>query len=294
MGFAFLLLHFAVVVAAALIRYDDSWLGFLGPVQLGRTGWGVVAGASAGLAVVLLVACGRSVWPNRERRRAALELLIVPAAWGYVWLCLPPRTREYSVDNWLALGAVVCFAAWCVLRGRETAKELGLTRERFKDASRVMAIPTILIFVVLMGCALLIFKDEVRWGRLVLHLLTYPLYAMAQLLVLEVFFVVRLRRLGASTAEAVAAGAGMFALAHWPNGVVMIVCLLGAAFWTWVYLARPNLYAVALSMGVVAGTFTAAIPSRHIDHMRTGPMHVYRRGRAAQKEAARRPRDGER
>ena len=109
------------------------------------------------------------------------------------------------------------------------------------------------------------------------------------LFVLEVFFVVRLRRLGVSTAEAVAVGAGTFALAHWPNGVVMIACGVGAVFWTWAYLVRPNLYAVALSMGIVAGTFTVAMPFRLIDHLRTGPIHVYRRVRATQKAAARRP-----
>ena len=116
-------------------------------------------------------------------------------------------------------------------------------------------------------------------GRLA-YSLAYPLYALAQLLVFQSFLVPRLRRLGASGASLIAVAACMFALLHWPNRLVMAACIVGAGVWTWAFIRRPNICALALSMGLAAMAMYNAMPreigpwSTH--NLRTGPIYVQR------------------
>jgi uncharacterized membrane protein YhaH (DUF805 family) len=134
------------------------------------------------------------------------------------------------------------------------------------------------------------------WGRMLLPLVTYPLYALVQLLVFLGFVVPRLRDVGTSRPMTVLTAAALFALLHWPNWLLAAACGLGALVWTWAYLHRRSLLAAAVAMGLLATAYKGFLPREWKHNLRTGPIYVQRltdardRARAHRREKARRQR----
>ncbi len=212
---------------------------------------------------------------TREKRMALIELLAVPAFLLYEWAALPPY--EWRPTDWMAIGFLLLWIGAGFWRDRGAWRDWGLTHERFGRAANLLVIPTAVMLAVPLLVGHFVTGGEGDPGRLAVALATYPLWAFLQLLVFQVFVVRRLKVLGASSASIVLVAAGTFTLVHWPNGVVMAACFGGALVWTTVYLRAPNLYAVALSMGLAAGMFHNTLPRKELLHnLRTGPIYVER------------------
>jgi len=284
MIWAFLLLNVCAVTAAAYWRYAGGGLAHASPIAMSGTCWLWGMGILAGLGVSSAVAERKRLSVPRARG-AALELLLLPLAFGYSWACLPPKVKDYSAVNWAVIAVLCAALIWLLWRDRRSAADFGLTARNFGAAARRLILPTAIMAALPVAVAVETGTDFEAW-RAVRGAVTYPLYALVQLLLFQVFLVQRLRHLSDSSAAVIVVAAGMFALLHWPNAVAMAACGAAAVVWTWVYLTRPNVYALAISMGIAATTFTQVLPHKVTHHMRVGPMYVYREMRRVRATAA--------
>ena len=277
MAWAVWFIQAAVMVAAIRLRFAGEQLRWASPWPWPTWAWWPVAGVLAGLACVAML-LDRRRWRSPKARRAMVQTLVVfVPAMAYVWGLSPLRGL-----NWvggLVLGGLFAVAMAMVLVEPGSTAAKGLTRKYFGRACKALAVPTLLMVAVPIVLAWLWAGTQFTWERLGISAATYPLYALAQLLVFQVFLVRRLRAMGAGPGSVVVVAAGMFALAHWPNPVVMMACFAGALVWTAVYLKWPNVIALAISMGLAATSLGVALPRDPVTrNLRTGPIYIYRMG----------------
>lgn len=274
MIWSYVLVNLAVILLAARLRYAHRGLEYASPVSLspGAWWWAIAAVAVAAAAAAWL---GRRRLRDKSARRALAELAVLPAFFAYEWGRMP---HFLSLCRWYDVafvGGIIAVMVVLQMRDWKDRREWGLGRRNFVPAARVLAVPTALMIAAPVAAAFFV-GTEFDPVRTVSSVLTYPLYSLLQLLVLQLFLVPRLRRVSDSAA-AVVASAAIFALAHWPNAVVMGACFVGAAVWTAVYLLRPNVYASALSMGLAATALISALPrERALQNLRIGPIYVQR------------------
>ncbi|HUT59787.1 MAG TPA: CPBP family glutamic-type intramembrane protease [Phycisphaerae bacterium] len=273
MAWCFLLVNLLVILLASRLRFAGRGLEYASPICLSPQAWWWVIGACAALAAIA-AAVGRRRLRDRRARRALLELAVVfPPFFAFEWGMLPPLQRRWF--DWAIMAGFVLLIALLVLAERRSLAERGLTGRNFVPAARALAVPTAIMVAAPIAAAFVVGTDF-EPGRMARQALTYPAYALLQLLAFQVFLVWRLRRLS-GWAATVAVSAGMFALMHWPNGIVMAACAAGAAVWTVVYLRRPNVYALALSMALAVTSFANALPrERVLKNLRTGPIYIER------------------
>ena len=276
MAWALLLTNVFVVLLAARLRCAGQGLPYASPAPMGpQVWWWVIAGT--GLAAIVAGVSGGKALREAKRRTAAVELLAVFAAlFACEWGALPAEPRHYRPADYVVVAALVGLLGFLFWRDRRNFSGWGLTLRNFLPALRLLAIPTAVMIAVPV-VARQFMGGRVAPARLLIALGLYPFYALAQLLVFQVFLVQRLRRITDSAVTIVLVSAGTFALLHWPNGVLMAACAPAAAVWTLVYLKRPNLYALAISMGLAAAVLANVLPRDRVLHnLRTGPIYVER------------------
>lgn len=278
MIWAYLALNVCVVLAAAYVRYDAAALRCAAPVAAPPAAWLWAMAAVGALCMAAALAGGKRLRRNAEARRALGELMLLPAGFVLVWGFLPPRTRGYSIVAWACIAVLLVAMGIAIWRDRRGPADLGLTGRNFGAAALLLAVPTAAMVTAPIVTALFVGTDleQQEIARALSGLAGYPFYALVQLLVFQVFLVPRLVRLCDSRPAVITVAAALFALAHWPNTLVMVVCGAAAVVWTWVYLARPNVYALALSMALAATSFSQALPHDLTHHVRVGPMYVFR------------------
>jgi len=276
---AFLLASTTVVLLIARLRFAGEALRFAGPVAVPAWAWDVLLVLLAAGAVVAAVR-DRAALARPGARRALRELGVSPLGLALVWGALPPYRWLYRPWHY---GLVAVFALLVVAlfwRDRGSRGRWGITCTNFRAACRDLAAPTALLlaaglaFAALGGFAL-------RWDRLAVNLLTYPLYGFLQLLVLQVFLIRRLERLTDSRRTVALVAAGIFALVHWPNAVLLVGCLAAGAVWARNFVRYGNLLPIALSMGILAAVLMNVMPRERLRNGRCGPVYVYRELRQA-------------
>lgn len=276
MLWAFLCINVCVVMTAAALRYAGEGLAHAAPVAMAPWVWWLLV-AGAGVLGALAVAADRKWPPDRRCRRAIAELLVIFTVFlAFEWGTLPAYRSQYRLMHYLTVVLWLAMVLCLFWRDRRNFHAWGVGMKNFVPAARLLAGPTIVMIAVPLVARQFV-GGQIDARRMLIALGTYPLYAVAQLGLFQVFLVPRLRRISDSTASVVLVSAGMFALAHWPNGVVMAACAVPAAVWTLVYLKRPNLYALAISMGLAAAVFANVLPREQVlRNLRTGPIYVQR------------------
>jgi len=275
MAWAFLLVNVAVVLLAAGLRYPGAVMRYASPVGMGPGLWWSATGCLAALAVGFALADAKRL-RRAGPRQAMMELtLVFVLLFAFEWGMLPAHTSSRRWVDWAVMAALAAAVALFCWRDRGNFSEWGLTRRNFAPAARLLAVPTAIMIAAPVIAAVFVGTD-CELSRTLVALAGYPFYAFAQLLVFEVFLVRRLRELTDSRTSVVLVAAGVFALLHWPNGLLMVNCGAAAVVWTWVYLKRPNVYALALSFGLAATAFANALPRDLTQNLRTGPICVQR------------------
>jgi len=208
------------------------------------------------------------------RPLADLTLVFFPL-FAFVWIMLPTIGPFGALDIMVCL-FILTMLFGCLYRDRKNLQQWGLSKSNFIPALKLLWAPTLLFTLVpaVWGMAS---SGPLHPGRILLAVTTYPFYALAQLIMFLAFPVARFNHMSRSPFQIILATAGLFALIHWPNGILMTACFLAMLVWSWVYLHRMNLFAIALSMGVAAGVFTQMLPEKIHHNMRAGPYYVYRR-----------------
>jgi hypothetical protein len=109
-------------------------------------------------------------------------------------------------------------------------------------------------------------------------LLAYPAYALLQMILLLAVAWPHLHRLADRRQQpAIATMAALFALVHWPNPLLMLLCGVGMAAWAREYGRGRGLLQLAVSMGLLATLVAQGLPDTWTDHMRVGPRYVRQR-----------------
>jgi len=273
MVWSFFLLNLGVILLTVRLRYASEGIEYASPVPAPSWAW-FPAAAAAGALAVILAAANRWRLSQAPARRAFAELMLLPALLAYEWGALPPK--GWRVVDWVVITAFVAIGIACIVRERRTLAERGLTVANFASAAKMLAVPTAVMVAVPIVAACFVGTDF-EWNRMGVSLAGYPFWALAQLMVFQVFLVPRLHALGASSVSTALMAGGLFALVHWPNGILMAACAPAGVVWTAVYLRRPNVPALALSMGLAAAAFANALPRESVTrNLRTGPIYVER------------------
>ncbi|MFH1843528.1 MAG: hypothetical protein ABIF77_10020 [bacterium] len=269
-----ILLNLATILFVATVRYSPLEFQFILPWRQAMQPPGWLPAALGGLILILgLVTWRLARW--RQVARPLVELMLYyPLLFTAIWGFVPDRGFRLETAGIGLLLLVV--AGYLIARGGRGGIGLGLGRAGFRAAGRRLFWPTLVIVVGFTAWALLTGRTW-RGGALAYNLVMYPLYALGQMLLFLVLPVPRLRRLTAFRWWWVTGCAVLFAMVHWPNPVVMAVCLAGMIYWATVYLLSPNVWAVALSMGITATFFVQLVPENITQHVRVGPGYV--RGR---------------
>lgn len=198
------------------------------------------------------------------RRRDFLELWV---GYGLILLAIwTPRPWQFWLD-WAALAFVVLatvlsFDGWTAngLRERGFLPSLWVV-----GAALALAVTAVLIAVGLHTLhvphspALLVHR---YWD--------YTIWAVFQQFLLLDFFLKRLLRLLPSTWIAVLATAGLFALAHVPNPVLMPVTLVWGAVACALFLRYRNVYTLGMAHAIFGICIAVTVPGQVDHNMRVG------------------------
>lgn len=98
----------------------------------------------------------------------------------------------------------------------------------------------------------------------------YALWAFAQQILLQDFFLRRMLRLVSREGVAVLVAAGIFAVAHLPNPILTAVTFVWGGIACAVFLRYHNLYPLGLSHALLGITIAISVPGPVIRNMRVG------------------------
>jgi hypothetical protein len=212
------------------------------------------------------LASGRSgVRSGRESRRRDLVELVV----GYglillvIWTPRPWQQRLYTVAA-LFIVAVSwrCFRSWgsMGLRRGNLLRSSWIVGAALAVAGGALAVSSRLH--ALHGVGGPVAFCERYWG--------YALWAFLQQLLLQEFFLRRLLEVVPGRTAAVWVAAGMFAVAHLPNPVLVPVTLVWGLIACTLFLRYRNIFPLSIAHAVLGITLSLAIPGPVMHNMRVG------------------------
>lgn len=98
----------------------------------------------------------------------------------------------------------------------------------------------------------------------------YAIWSLAQQILLQGFFLMRLLRLLPSPRVAVFVAASTFALAHLPNPILTVMTLAWGMAACWVFLRYRNLYSLGIAHAILGICVAITFPGPVIRNMRVG------------------------
>ena len=171
--------------------------------------------------------------------------------------------------RWYVAALVVLVVS--VLVSHPRADELGIGRRGLRES--VWTVP---LAAILCGVAILIAAEfgtlSVLYGNrpVYWHSIFYAIWALEQQFILNAFFYKRFESLLGDTTIAVVITAGLFALVHIPNPVLVPATFLGGIFFVEIFRRWRNIYPIALAHAMFGLTLAITIPDHWIRHMRVG------------------------
>jgi len=271
---AFLLLNLAVILGATALNLPPGARAYAlpctGPFALPAFFWTAVPALLA-LAAGALFARARHRCPREQRPvrdRAAVALLAWPLLFAGMWGW--SGADRLSRTDTVLFAALAALIALLVVRARARGDPLGFSRARFLPTLRALAAPTALLLLAAATWGLTGGRRPAA-GAVALSLVSYPVWSLLQLLVLLALPWPLLRRAGGGERALPATIALLFALAHWPNGPLMLACLVAMLAWARAWARGPSLPGIALAMGIAATALVQFGPPLGFEHARTGP-----------------------
>lgn len=209
---------------------------------------------------------------NRRARRCigeiALGLLPIVTIIWITPLLLQDRAAFLQANFYLSLLAFT-IAAVSNLRHRDTLKMLGVRLDNFLSALRLLAPPTAIAGLVIVGIGLA--ADSLALGdRFLFHLRTLPPWALLQQYALQGFVHRRLQDAYGRGRKSILGTALIFSLLHLPNPVLTVGTFIGGAVWAWAFSHQPNLFALALSHTLISALLANALPRSLLQNMKVG------------------------
>lgn len=159
------------------------------------------------------------------------------------------------------------------LRG-ESLKAIGFRLDNFGKAARLLLLPTLVGSVILIGIGYFYGSiDFSRWrgGGAVLGMpLLGIAWGLAQQYALQGFINRRAQIVWGPGLVSVSEVAILFAAFHLPNPALMAATFIGGMVWASIYQRAPNLFALAISHGLMTWILISTVPSSALHGLRVG------------------------
>lgn len=201
-----------------------------------------------------------------SRLRDLLELISAYSLiLAVIWTPMPAQRVLY----WLAIVVVIGIT---VLH-RERLQSLGLVPTEATRSLWIVAAAVVLAVVAILAAWLLgTLHGLPRIGHLSARtrVIGYLIWSFLQEFLLQVFFLTRLIRLMPRRSMAITAAALMFAIAHIPSPVLIVLTLIWALIACPFFLRYRNLYALGLAHGILGLCVAITVPDAMHHHMRVG------------------------
>lgn len=205
-----------------------------------------------------------SVAAQRSRRRDLAELFI-----GYglilavVWTPNPVQRILY----WFTF-AFIAVTAWLARRHHETH---GLGLRGFVPSLWIVFV-SITVFLAAIPIAAHLHTLHPLYGVMPVsaHIAGYAVWALMQQFILQIYVLLRLLRLGVRRTPAVALAALLFAIAHIPNLLLVVLTVVWGAISCVLFLRYRNLYTIAIAHGILGMCLAVTVPNSVHHHMRVG------------------------
>jgi hypothetical protein len=202
--------------------------------------------------------------PAPSKRRAILELAL-----GYILILLVlwtprPWQRPLYILAAIVVAAILCF-------GFTSAQSMGLRTANFLRSLWIVAVA---LLISAASIALAIDFQTLHpvhgptaflkryWG--------YALWSFVQQLLLQDFFLRRLRLLLPSAGLAALTAAAIFSIAHLPSPVLTLVTFIMGLASCLLFLHYRNLYPLAIAHAILGITLAITLPNAVIRNMRVG------------------------
>ena len=195
------------------------------------------------------------------------------------WVISPLQLRQRWLEVVPGLLALLLIVNSHRLHG-EGPRELGFTTRHFWRAAKLLTLPMIVGTGLLIGGGYLAGSFSFA-QRASLLLAALPFWGLLQQYVLQAFIYRRLKlillasqmsaeRQAERTRVAIVIAALLFGLIHAPNWPLMMLTLIAGLVWCWVYEHAPNLYAIAISHGLMSAVAMGSLPPWLLQSMRVG------------------------
>lgn len=206
------------------------------------------------------------------RRSGASFVVEVLSAWALIEATLWTSGRIQLRLFWITAAFIVITTA--IHRPNVTALGLGLRGLR----QSLWVIPAILLIAAAaMGIAGVLGTLHPLFGirNAVWHSASYIVWAIFQQFILQSYFFLRLEKLVKSAHLAVVLSAGLFALVHIPNPVLVSVCLLAGWCACEIFRRVRNIYALGVAHAILGLTIAITVPDQVQRHMRVGIGYLH-------------------
>jgi membrane protease YdiL (CAAX protease family) len=173
--------------------------------------------------------------------------------------------------------ALFSLAIFSHLSYEETFTDLGFGKENFYPAIEVLVLPVFLValITVIVGSnfGTLYIKRKMLW-----QFLGIPFWALVQQYLLQSIINRRLQMIFGKGWFTVSLTAIIFALVHLPNPTLTIATLVVGFIWAYSFQRAPNLYAIALSHGLLSTLFANFTPKWLLPNMVVGYNYLVKIG----------------
>jgi membrane protease YdiL (CAAX protease family) len=205
-----------------------------------------------------------------DRSLAVWEIVSVTISFLIAaWLILPFVGNDKVI--W-AIPIVLAFALMLVshrVRG-ETAREIGWRVDNFFAALRLLIMPLLAAFVLIILVAWLMGSLRLEWSQSRPRFLLLPAWGFIQQYVVQGFINRRAQLVWGRGWRSILLVGLIFALLHLPNLWLMLATFTGGAVLAYIYQRVPNLLALALAHGLTSLLLVSALPPTALHSMRVG------------------------
>jgi membrane protease YdiL (CAAX protease family) len=205
-----------------------------------------------------------------EGTLAAWEIVSVTCSFLIAaWLVLPFVGNDKVI--W-AIPIVLAFALMVVshrLRN-ESAREVGWRMDNFFAALRLLVLPLLGAFVLIILMGWLMGSLRIEWSQLRPRFLLLPVWGFAQQYVMQGFINRRAQLIWGRGWRSILLVGLIFALLHLPNLWLSIITFMGGAMLAYIYQRVPNLPALALAHGLTSLFLVSTLQPTALHSMRVG------------------------
>ncbi len=197
--------------------------------------------------------------------------IVLLCALAVEWAILPFTKNPFIIALPVCIMVGVIFFSH--RRNHETLTEIGYRADNFFDCWRALILPMLafVVFLTLLGWALESLRLNDFFSQAFFRKYVWLfVWGLIQQHALQAFFNRRLQAVWGRGFLSVFVAASVFALLHLPNLWLTVATFSGGLMWAMVYQRVPNLFALALSHGIMSGVLVLTMPPAALHGMRVG------------------------